>query len=134
MDAQLFTSFSDPYQCRMLLQEITTRPGFLPEATWLLGHETGCCGTLQCGSDDNSTASIQNIGIIPEHRGLGLGYIFLLQGLHCLRERGFRRVYLEVTAENTAAVQLYLKLGFRKVKTLFRAVGGIQHGFETSVW
>jgi ribosomal protein S18 acetylase RimI-like enzyme len=35
---------------------------------------------------------------------------------------GLTRAYLEVTAENSAAVQLYRNVGFRRVKTLYKAV------------
>jgi ribosomal protein S18 acetylase RimI-like enzyme len=40
------------------------------------------------------------------------------------QEAGLRRAYLEVTAENNAAVQLYRSLGFRRAKTLYKAVDG----------
>jgi hypothetical protein len=35
---------------------------------------------------------------------------------------GLARVYLEVTAQNDGAVRLYKRLGFRRTKTLFKAV------------
>jgi ribosomal protein S18 acetylase RimI-like enzyme len=35
---------------------------------------------------------------------------------------GLPRAYLEVTAQNERAVRLYKRLGFRRTKTLFKAV------------
>ena len=40
------------------------------------------------------------------------------------RAAGLRRVYLEVTAENSSAVRLYRDLGFRRAKVLYKAVDG----------
>jgi ribosomal protein S18 acetylase RimI-like enzyme len=37
------------------------------------------------------------------------------------RDAGIRRVYLEVTAQNTGAVRLYQRLGFRLIKTVYKA-------------
>ncbi len=39
-----------------------------------------------------------------------------------------RRVYLEVTAENVAAVQLYRSVGFRIIRTMYKAGTGIPAG------
>ena len=38
------------------------------------------------------------------------------------RRAGLMRAYLEVTADNKPAVQMYRKVGFRKAKTLYKAV------------
>jgi ribosomal protein S18 acetylase RimI-like enzyme len=72
--------------------------------------------------DCNQHGAIQNIGIVPGHRGLGLGTALLLQSLHGFRASGAMQVYLEVTADNSRAVRLYQRLGFRKMKTLYKAV------------
>ena len=39
-------------------------------------------------------------------------------------QAGLRRAYLEVTAENAGAVRLYRAVGFRRAKTLYKAVDG----------
>ncbi|MFP6769566.1 MAG: GNAT family protein [Planctomycetaceae bacterium] len=46
----------------------------------------------------------------------------VLKNLAGFREAGLQRVYLEVTAENLPAVQLYDSLGFRLVRTMYKAV------------
>jgi ribosomal protein S18 acetylase RimI-like enzyme len=122
LDSTLFPCFGDRYGCRHLLREICTKPGFVPEATWLVAGADGCCGTVQGIVDTLGHGSIQNLGIMPEHRQRGLGTCLMLQALHGFRSIGLRRACLEVTAENMAAVRLYQRLGFRRMKTLYKAV------------
>ncbi|GBD35713.1 Mycothiol acetyltransferase [bacterium HR36] len=121
LDAQLFPSFADYCGCQLLLQNISTSPYFLPQATWLIACATECCGTVQCSSFVAGQGTIQNVGVVPAHRGKGLGKALVLQALHAFRQLGFHRAVLEVTAENTPAYQLYQSLGFRTVQTLYRA-------------
>ena len=47
------------------------------------------------------------------------GHTRCLQGF---QSTGMKRVTLEVTANNAAAVELYRDLGFRNVRTLFRQI------------
>ena len=46
----------------------------------------------------------------------------MLKNLAGFRDVGLERVYLEVTAENLPAVSLYDSLGFRLVRTMYKAV------------
>jgi ribosomal protein S18 acetylase RimI-like enzyme len=64
--------------------------------------------------------AIQNLGILPAHRGRGLGARLLLRALEGFRLAGLSRVHLEVTAENQGAIRLYRRLGFITVKTVFK--------------
>ena len=66
--------------------------------------------------------AIQNLAVTPGHRGRGLGTALLLQALAGFRQAGFVRAWLEVTAQNDGAVRLYHRLGFRRRKTLYKAV------------
>jgi ribosomal protein S18 acetylase RimI-like enzyme len=66
--------------------------------------------------------AIQNVGIVAAHRCRGLGRALVLQALHGFRLAGLGRAFLEVTAENDPAVRLYHSLGFRRRKTLYKAV------------
>lgn len=111
IDRRLFSSFNDRAACWYLLNELRRAPSFLPEASWLIGHPTGCCATIQC-SRDGHFGSVQNVGVLPRFRGRGLGEAILLQALWCFREQGLTAACLEVTAENTAACRLYERLGF----------------------
>ena len=80
------------------------------------------CATIQGLYQVGQTGSIQNVGVIPARRGLGLGRALVLRALWGFREAGLTRVSLEVTAQNTPAVNLYRSIGFRLSKTSYRAV------------
>jgi ribosomal protein S18 acetylase RimI-like enzyme len=128
IDANVFPCLGDLAGCRRLMSEIVRKPGFLPEATWLAVNASGdggsaeCCGTIQGILDLHGMGAIQNLGIIPEHRGRGLGTSLLYRSLEGFRQAGVNRVHLEVTAQNAGAIRLYRRLGFVTVKTVFKAV------------
>jgi ribosomal protein S18 acetylase RimI-like enzyme len=122
LDSTLFPCFGDRHGCYLLLKDICSRPNFLPQATWLVACGEGCCGTVQSVMESSVCGSIQNLGIAPEHRRRGLGRCLLLQALHAFKELGLNRACLEVTAENLPALCLYQGLGFRRMKTLYKAV------------
>ncbi len=144
LDANVFPCLGDRDGCYRLMREIVRKPGFLPAATWLLrktassptlpegaafgsafggGQPTAeFCGTVQGILDSDGAGAIQNLGVAPHHRGQGLGAQLLLQALDGFRAEGLRRAVLEVTAQNAGAVRLYEKLGFRKFKTVYKAV------------
>ncbi len=73
--------------------------------------------------DQGSIGAIQNVGVIRPYRGMGLGLALVRRAMAGFTQAGLRRAYLEVTAENAAAVQLYRTVGFRRAKTLYKAVG-----------
>ena len=104
------------------MNEIRRKPGFLPGATWLIANPSGYVGTVQGVMDHGQIGAIQNVGVIPSYRGLGLGRALVRRSLAGFCEAGLHRAYLEVTAENAAAVQLYRNVGFRRTKTLYKAV------------
>lgn len=56
--------------------------------------------------------AITDIYVVPEERGQGVGTRLLRAGLDWLRDRGFQRVLLNVTAGNPAR-RLYERAGFR---------------------
>jgi GNAT superfamily N-acetyltransferase len=122
IDAQVFPSLGDRQGSLSLMIEMTRKRSFLPEATWLLLGPLGPCGTVQSLRERDGVGSIQNIGILPSWRGRGLGEALLLQALCGFRQAGLRRALLEVTAQNDPAIRLYRRLGFRRSKTLYKAV------------
>jgi GNAT superfamily N-acetyltransferase len=122
IDAVIFPSLGDRQGCQTLMTEISRKGTFVPAATWLLAGPDGLCGTVQGLSERNGTGAIQNLGIVPGQRGQGLGAALLLQALHGFRLAGMHRAMLEVTAQNDPAIRLYRRLGFRRIKTLYKAV------------
>jgi ribosomal protein S18 acetylase RimI-like enzyme len=122
IDAHVFPCLGERLGCQRLMREIRRKPGFLPGATWLISTSTGYVGTVQGVMDRGPIGAIQNVGVIPCHRGLGLGRALIRQALEGFYQAGLRRAYLEVTAENSGAVCLYRSVGFRRCKTLYKAV------------
>ncbi|MGC3968608.1 MAG: GNAT family N-acetyltransferase [Pirellulales bacterium] len=140
IDANVFSCLGDYEGCRRLMLEISRKEGFLPEATWLIakldeepateGPTRGridpasltYVGTVQGVEDRFGYGAIQNLGIVPEQRGAGLGSVLLLKALEGFRRAGLKRAFLEVTAQNEGAVRLYRKLGFAKARTVYKAV------------
>ncbi|TWT58363.1 ribosomal-protein-alanine N-acetyltransferase [Thalassoglobus neptunius] len=128
LDSQIFPALRTVAGCRDLMRSIANHKAFLPQSTWLIRAAQNDfrpefpCGTIQGLTQSSKLGAIQNIGIIPEHRGLGLGRALVLKNLHCFRSFGMQRVYLDVSAENEPAVELYRSIGFRHVKTSYREI------------
>jgi ribosomal protein S18 acetylase RimI-like enzyme len=122
IDANVFPSLGSRNGCYFLMREICRKAGFLPEATWLVTCPEGYCGTVQGIRDRSGLGAIQNLGVMPFHRGRGIGRALLVQALHGFRRSGLGRASLEVTARNEGAIRLYRRLGFRCRKTVYKAV------------
>jgi ribosomal protein S18 acetylase RimI-like enzyme len=121
-DALVFASLGTRAGCHDLMAAIRYRDNFCPEATWLIAGPDGCVGTVQGLLDGSRFGGIQNLGVVPECRGLGLGRALILKALTGFAAVGAPRAFLEVTATNAPAVRLYRSMGFRADKTLYRAV------------
>lgn len=120
LDSQVFPNLGRSDGARELMRAIRYQPGFLPAATWLVIAADGAAGTVQGLVGDQNMAAVQNVGVVPSLRGLGLGEALLLKCLHGFREAGLRRVFLEVTASNDPAIRLYRKHGFRCTRTFYK--------------
>jgi len=76
----------------------------------------GYCWT-KIDSEENkaitrSKGRIYMLGVIPDHRGKGVGRQLLLAGLSLLKSRGVLTVELTVDIENKTACALYKSIGF----------------------
>ena len=97
LDAEVFSCLGDYYGCLRLMTEIAQQDAFLAPATWLIGW-TGNgsapqdCGTIQGITPSEQVGSIQNVGVVPEHRGLGLGRSLVLRSLAGFQLAGMKRV------------------------------------------
>jgi GNAT superfamily N-acetyltransferase len=65
-----------------------------------------------------AAAWVGGMGTAPEHRRRGLGERALVAGLEAATVRSCRAAWLEVIAENKAAIRLYGRLGFEVVRDL----------------
>jgi ribosomal protein S18 acetylase RimI-like enzyme len=125
-DTNVFPCLGEFEGCQRLMAEIVGKPGFLPEATWLIvrppspGARPEYCGTVQGVRDQRGRGAIQNLGVVAAHRRGGLGRNLLLRALAGFRQSGVNRVWLEVTAQNDAAIRLYRRVGFTTVKVVYK--------------
>jgi len=148
IDADVFPCLGRLDGCRRLMRDIRRKPGFLPEATWLVARPVPrfqrvdqqqftpleWCGTIQGVVDRSGLGSIQNVGIVPDHRGQGLGGTLIRQALTGFQAAGVRRATLEVTAENISAIRLYQRIGFHRTKTIYKPAGGeAQHSLTLNI-
>lgn len=128
LDSHVFPCLGQLPGCRKLMSEIARQPNFLPDATWLLVYRpepewpAEDCGTIQGVRRNRRLGAIQNVGITTSHRNLGLGRALVLKSLTGFADAKVRYVYLEVTAQNKAAVALYRSIGFQVIKTMVKSV------------
>ena len=128
IDANVFPCLGDESGCHRLMTDISQKEGFLRQATWLIAFEEEdhplqqYCGTVQGVCDRREVGAIQNLGITPEHRDRGLGSALLTKALLGFQHAGLTRAFLEVTAQNHGAIRLYQRVGFCKVRTVYKAV------------
>ncbi len=131
IDSRVFPCLAALTGCRKLMAEISRQNNFLPLATWLITRRKSCggegrrptyvdCGTIQGMASSVNMGAVQNVGVVAEHRGLGLGRALVSKALEGFRLSGMRKVYLEVTAENEPAVELYKSIGFQTKRTMFK--------------
>ena len=117
IDGQINDQYRSVAGARRFLFNIVQYPGcgafFRPASLAAFDIQTGrmwgiCLASLvapDCGH-------ITQICVLPEARGLGVGYELMSHSLKVLREFGCQRASLTVTAANPA-VRLYQRMGFR---------------------
>ena len=126
-DADLFPSFSTLDNCRRLMDSIVSRAGFLSDTTWLIGltpppnsRRREFCATIQGLQHSPDAGGIQNVAVLPGFRRQGLGEALVRKALYGFWQNSIRKVVLHVTADNHTAVQLYLRLGFQTLQTVYK--------------
>lgn len=60
-------------------------------------------------------ADVMNVVTKKDKRNLGIGFCVLEKLIYIAKEKGIRKLTLEVNVNNLAAIHLYEKLGFKQV-------------------
>src|SRR5262245_5068918 len=120
LDATIFPNLGRLDGCLQLMRTITAHHGFIAGATWLARLPQGYCGCIQGVRTGRRTGMVQNLGVLDDHRGRGVGRALLVAAMHGFRDAGLSAVQLEVSARNAPAVRLYRGAGFETIKTLSR--------------
>jgi DNA-binding MarR family transcriptional regulator/N-acetylglutamate synthase-like GNAT family acetyltransferase len=76
------------------------------------GEPVGACSLIRM---DDGSFELAKMGVSPKTQGLGIGYLLGRACIEKARALGARRVYLESNTRLKPAINLYHKLGFRKV-------------------
>jgi ribosomal protein S18 acetylase RimI-like enzyme len=127
LDGKVFPNLADRDGCRLLMRAVRGLHGFCPSACWLAAGPGGFVGAIQ-GVIVGGWAAVQNLGVLPEARGRGLAAGLLAKCLRGFAACGARWVHLEVTAENTPAVRLYKRFGFRPTRVRYKPAAGAEVG------
>lgn len=85
---------------------------YIPELALLLTADKRPCGYGQI-IKNQSAYYLVNFGIIPEYQGLGYSHFLLEALLDKAKAHGVQIILLEVYEDNSRAVQLYEKHGFK---------------------
>jgi DNA-binding MarR family transcriptional regulator/GNAT superfamily N-acetyltransferase len=76
------------------------------------GEPVGTCSLIRM---DDGSFELAKMGVSPKTQGLGIGHLLGRACIEKARALGARRVYLESNTRLKPAINLYHKLGFRKV-------------------
>src|SRR5262249_49634642 len=120
LDAAIFPNLGRLDGCMQLMRSIAAHDGFVPESTWLALGLDGYCGCIQGVRSARRTGMIQNLGVVPDCQGQGVGKALLAVALHGFRQAGLSTAQLEVSARNEHALHLYQAAGFIVRKTFYR--------------
>lgn len=66
----------------------------------------------------NGLGGIYGLGVLPEHRGKGLGRAILLGAIEKLKAANTTEIMLQVATENATALNLYKSCGFRETSVM----------------
>lgn len=80
-------------------------------AILLANQETSILASVMAGFDGHR-GWVYYLGVLPDHRGKGLGRILMAAAEAWLRERGAPKIQLMVRDDNEAALGFYKALGY----------------------
>jgi ribosomal protein S18 acetylase RimI-like enzyme len=83
-----------------------------PAAVFASLHDGGRAVAIARAAVDDRWAGLFAVEVAPDHRRRGLGSLVSAAALRWAGERGARRTYLQVSADNTGALALYERLGY----------------------
>ena len=74
---------------------------------------------------DNKTAELKRMWLLEEYHGQGVGYRLLKQLLDFAHKKGYIRIRLQTSPEQTRALEFYRKVGFTEIPCYNEDVGEI---------
>lgn len=121
IDSEINDQYRTAAGARRFLMNIVQYPGcgsFFPPASLVAvdGHTGRLCGLCLSSLVSPDVGHITQVCVSKAVRGKGVGYQLMKQALEALARHRCRKASLTVTSVNTEAIELYSRLGFRKVK------------------
>ena len=83
------------------------------DRVWICEDEDKIIGFLLLMHRGATSAQLRYFYLEPEYRGIGLGGFLMRLFMDFLKEKGYESAYLWTTDEQTAAVALYERFGFK---------------------
>ena len=80
------------------------------------GHYVGCVGIRRI---DDQRAELKRMYVQPHQQQKGIGTALLENALELARECGYEKVQLDTLSTMTAAMNLYLKNGFKEIPAYY---------------
>lgn len=77
------------------------------------GRVVGWCDVIVSDRETTRHGGMLGVGIVADNRGRGLGARLMRSVMTAARDSGLVRIALQVRADNTRAIALYERLGFR---------------------
>jgi len=110
VDASLLVDRSDP-ALKPALAEVVS--GIKPPSGLFVieDPEAGAVATTLC-VQDNDLAGLMSVSVAPEYRRKGFGIEIVASALRWARARSARTAWLQVSADNVPALNLYAGIGF----------------------
>jgi mycothiol synthase len=113
--AQHWGFASTPYE--KWLDETVRKPWFDATLSFVARSENEVVGAL-IGRVDHGRGFVDDLGVLKEQRGRGIGAALLDAAFSAFEQRGLARARLNVDAGNeTGAVRLYERVGMRRVRS-----------------
>lgn len=121
IDSRINDQYRTQAGARRFIYNIVQFPGcgtfFRPGSFVAYDLTSGCvAGIVLTSFVRDEVGHITQLCVIPAAKGRGLGYELLRQAMATLRLHGAKRISLTVTAENSEAIRLYERCGFREVR------------------
>jgi ribosomal-protein-alanine N-acetyltransferase len=111
LHAEAFAALGERVWTRQDIAELLASPGV---GGFLLDGANGCIGLAICRIVLDE-AELLTIAVRPAYRRTGAGRTLLCATIERARVAGVRRLFLEVGADNPAALTLYATTGFQPV-------------------
>ncbi len=112
--------FGDRELCPPLSQRLLQSTGSVSPSTKLVAYhneEKRAIGFLCLNEDNALINSIKFVFVDPRFRRMGLASRMVTYGLRLAKEKGAKKVFLDVEGMNSNVINMYADLGFQKVGT-----------------